>query len=89
MMPSFRRLLAVALLMLCWGAAKAGDLEDCTGAVIGKIEPACTALINDQSRPADNRLKAYVIRSRLFVSRSKYDLAPPGARGRGSHDPLL
>ena len=78
MMPSVRcRLSAVLLLALCWsqGPAKAGDLEDCTGTVIAKIEPACTAIIDDQSRPADDRLKAYVVRSRLSISRAKYDLA--------------
>ena len=77
-MPSVRLPLPVLLLFaLCWnqGPAKAGDLDDCAGAVLAKIEPACTAVINDQSRPADDRLKAYVVRSRLFVSRLKYDLA--------------
>jgi len=38
--------------------ARAGEAEDCAGQMADKIEPACNAVINDASRPADDRLKA-------------------------------
>jgi len=54
---------------------RAGDLDDCTGAAVQKIEAACTAILADQSHPSEERLKAYVSRARLFDSRAEYDLA--------------
>jgi hypothetical protein len=57
------------------GRAHAGELEDCNGIAPEKIEPACTAVIDDASRPADDRSKAYSARARLYMSRSKLDLA--------------
>src|ERR1700743_1935518 len=77
-MPSFFvRLLVVRLLaVVCWTqAARAGDAEDCAGTVPDRIEPACTAIINDAGKPPDDRLKALLSRSRLFMSRVKLDLA--------------
>ncbi|HEX9215203.1 MAG TPA: hypothetical protein VF901_32210, partial [Bradyrhizobium sp.] len=66
-----------AFMILCGvpGSAQAGDLEDCNGPAAEKIEPACAAIINDQSRTADERVRAYVNRSRLFVGRSNLDAA--------------
>jgi hypothetical protein len=55
--------------------ARAGDAEDCAGQVADKIESACTAIIDDAAKPADDRLKALVSRSRLFIARAKVDLA--------------
>jgi len=71
------RFLSALLLIvaLSSGCARADDLEDCNGAVLEKIEPACTAVIDDASRPVDDRLKAYAGRARLQLSRSKWDLA--------------
>jgi tetratricopeptide (TPR) repeat protein len=60
------------------GDADAGPgrhTEDCASPAPDKIEPACNAIINDVSRPADDRLKALVNRSRLFIARAKIDLA--------------
>src|ERR1700693_5654178 len=76
--PSFQlRWLSALLLIVARssGRAGAGELEDCNGAAAEKIEPACTAVIDDASRPADDRLKAYAARARLQMSRSKWDLA--------------
>src|SRR5262249_8794883 len=77
----FRLLASSIVLALCWSqsSALAGDLEDCNGAVADKIEPACTAIIGDASRPTDDRLKAYVSRSRFFASRAKLDAAAADA----------
>src|SRR5580704_9446576 len=71
------RLPALLLAALCATQipARAGDAEDCAGQVVDKIEPACTAIIDDAAKPADDRLKALVYRSRLFISRAKDDLA--------------
>ena len=57
------------------GPARAGDLEDCNGPAPDKVEAACTALINDASRPAEQRAAAFAGRARLYLSRSKLDLA--------------
>src|ERR1017187_10948374 len=70
-----RALLLIVALSATSGRARAGELEDCNGAAPEKIESACTAVIDDASRPADDRLKAYVNRARLHTSRSKLDLA--------------
>ncbi len=82
-MPSFcyRLLALLALGLSCWtpSPALAGDLEDCNGPVIEKIEPACTAVINDSARSADERSKAYVTRSRLLAGRAKFDAAAADA----------
>ena len=67
--------LLLAALCLTQRPAHAGDLDDCGGAVLEKIEPSCTAIINDTSRSPDDRSKAHVNRSRLFASRGKFDLA--------------
>jgi tetratricopeptide (TPR) repeat protein len=78
MMPSLcSRLPAALLLVLCWTQtpARAGDVEDCASAAADKVEPACTAIINDASKPAEDRLKALLNRSRLFAARLKLDLA--------------
>src|SRR5215813_6552805 len=70
------RLPALALLTaLCATPARAGEAEDCASPVLDKIEPACTAIINDASKPADDRLKALLNRSRLLMNRAKVDLA--------------
>src|SRR5690242_19871050 len=60
------RMLALVLLVafLAQSVARAGELEDCTGTAADKIETGCTAILNDQSRPVEDRLKAYVARSR-------------------------
>jgi tetratricopeptide (TPR) repeat protein len=55
------------------GRAAAGDIEDCMGPVADKVEAACTAILNDAQRPADDRVKAYFSRSRFFTSRGKLD----------------
>src|SRR5581483_4168040 len=79
MMPScYARLLTLPLIAaLCWTPVlvRAGDAEDCASPVPDKIEPACTAIISDAAKPADDRLKALVNRSRLFIARAKIDLA--------------
>ncbi len=73
------RLLSASLLVvaLCRtpGPARAGDLEDCAGAVPEKSEPACTAIINQSSRSADDRLKAYVGRARVYIGTARLDQA--------------
>ena len=78
-MLSFRLplLVSLAIVALCWGAlpARAGDLEDCTGPFSDKTEPACTAILNDAQRPAEDRLKAYAARSRFFARGGKSDAA--------------
>jgi tetratricopeptide (TPR) repeat protein len=74
-----RTLLLVIALSATSGGVYAGELEDCNGTAADKIEPACTAVINDASRPADDRLKAYSGRARLYMSRSKPDLASSDA----------
>src|SRR3984893_9333447 len=82
MSSSCLRLLASLLFVaLCWmqSPAWADDLEDCTGPAVEKIEPACTAIINDAPRLPDDRLKAYATRSVLVVSRSKLDAAAADA----------
>jgi tetratricopeptide (TPR) repeat protein len=70
-----RPLLLILALSATSVRASAGELEDCNGATAEKIEPACTTVISDTSRPADDRLKAYTNRARLHTSRSKLDLA--------------
>ena len=55
--------------------AHAGNQEDCSSAVADKIESGCTAVINDAARTPDDAVKAFVNRSRLYASRSKFDLA--------------
>lgn len=78
MSMSFARLLISAVLLtLCAmpGPAQAGELEDCNGPAAAKIEPACAAIINDQSHTDDERLRAYLGRSRLFMSRANLDAA--------------
>ena len=72
------RLLAFSVLVAA-SASFADDLGDCAGGVADKIEMACTAIINDAARPADDRLKAYVSRSRALASRSKLDAATADA----------
>src|SRR5262249_32498228 len=64
-----------ALVVLCWeqGPAVAGDLEDCVGPVTDKVEAACTAILGDPQRSADDRVKAYFSRSRFFTSHGKFD----------------
>ena len=49
----------------------------------------CTAIINDASRPADDRLKAYINRSRLLASRSKLDAANADAEAALQLNPLI
>src|SRR5665647_3692266 len=68
--PSFHlRVLSTLLLIaaLSSGRAQAGELEDCNGAAPEKIESACTAVIDDASGPADDRLRAYAARARLQI----------------------
>src|ERR1700751_2632449 len=70
----FRLIAALLLVALCGlQPVQAGDLDDCHGNVLDKIEPACTAIINNQSRTQDERLKAYTARSQFFANRAKYD----------------
>ena len=73
--PFVRLMVPAAFMVLCGvaGSARAGDLEDCNGPPSEKVEPACTAVINDQSRAADDRLRAYVNRSRVFMGRANLD----------------
>jgi len=52
--------LLLAALCVTQRPALAGDAEDCASPVADKIEPACTAIINDASKPADDRLKALI-----------------------------
>src|SRR5258708_38497460 len=73
------RLLSASLLLVALygkpGPARAGDLEDCAGAVLEKSEPACTAILNQSSRAADDRLKAYVRRARVYLATARLDQA--------------
>lgn len=76
MSTSFVRLMAsmTFILLACGlGPARAGDLEDCAAPAGNRVEAACTAVISDQARPVDERLKAYLNRSRLFIVRSNID----------------
>src|ERR1700682_5401538 len=57
------------------GPARAGDLEDCNGPLSDKVEAACTALINDAQRPAEQRAAAFAGRARFYLGRSKLDSA--------------
>src|ERR1700749_492577 len=77
MSSSDLRMTALVLLvvLLAQGVARAGDLEDCTGTTADKIEAGCTAILNDQSRSAEDRLKSYVARSRFYAAHTKYDAA--------------
>jgi hypothetical protein len=76
-MSSFRLpwLVSLALIALCWegGQVRAGDLEDCTGPLVEKTEAACTAILDDAQRPAEDRVKAYIGRSRFSTGRGKFD----------------
>src|SRR5262245_18830448 len=58
--PFFRLLAPPVFVILCGmpGSARAGDLEDCNGPVPAKVESGCTAIIGDQSRPPEDRLRA-------------------------------
>src|ERR1041385_5796298 len=58
--------LLLAALCATQTPARAGAAEGCAGQVADKIEPSCTAIINDAAKPVDDRLKALVNRSRLF-----------------------
>jgi tetratricopeptide (TPR) repeat protein len=80
-LPASLLLFAFFLAFFCArpGSVLAGDLDDCTGNIPEKVEPACSAIVNDPSRSSDDRLKAYVNRSRLFAGRSKLDLAAADA----------
>ena len=76
-MSSFRLpvLAWLALIAVCWGAgqARAGDFEDCSGPLGDKTEAACTAVLDDAQRPAEDRVKAYIARSRFSTGRGKFD----------------
>ena len=61
-------LLLIVVLSALSGRAGAGDLEDCNAGAPDKIEAACTAVIDDASRPADDRLKAYANRARQGIT---------------------
>jgi Flp pilus assembly protein TadD len=78
-MSSLRRplLASLAFVALCCGQgqAQAGDLEDCLGPQGEKTEAACTAVLNEAQRSDEDRVKAHVARSRLFIGRSKFDAA--------------
>jgi tetratricopeptide (TPR) repeat protein len=90
MMSSFGfRLIAALLLVGLCGLqqVEASDLDDCHGNVLDRIEPACTAIINNQSRAQDERLKAYIARSQLFANRAKYDNALADAEAALRLDP--
>ena len=73
--PFVRLMVSAAFMILCGmpGPARAGDLEDCNGPPSEKVEAGCTAIINDQSRAAEERLRAYVNRSRVFMGRANLD----------------
>src|SRR5262249_46573095 len=79
MMSFIRFSLSATLALIAFGGMPglswAGDLEDCTGAVVDKIEAGCTAVINDSAKPAEDRIKAHARRASLFMARSKFDLA--------------
>src|SRR4029077_7319695 len=89
MSSSDLRMSALVLLVafLAQGAARAGDLEDCTGTTADKIEAGCAAILNDQSRSAEDRLKAYVARSRYYAAHVKYDAAATDADAALQLDP--
>jgi tetratricopeptide (TPR) repeat protein len=89
MSSSDLRMSALVLLVafLAQGAARAGDLEDCTGTAADKIEAGCAAILNDQSRSAEDRLKAYVARSRYNAAHVKYDAAATDADAALQLDP--
>src|SRR5665647_3798581 len=70
-----RALLLIVVRSAMPGPAVAGDLEDGNGPPGDKTESACAAVIADASRPADDRVKAYVGRARLYTGRAKLDLA--------------
>jgi tetratricopeptide (TPR) repeat protein len=73
-MPCFRLpLVSLVFVLLCSGLARAGDFEDCIGPLGDKTEASCTAVLDDAQRPAEDRIKAYINRSRLFTSRGKLD----------------
>jgi hypothetical protein len=78
-MSSFRLplLASLALIAFCWGGgqARAGDFEDCTGPIGDKTKAACTAVVNDAQRPAEDRVKAYINRSRFSTGRGKFEAA--------------
>jgi hypothetical protein len=71
----FRRLAPLAFVALCWGQgpSQAGDLEDCLGPAGEKTEAACTAVINDTERTAEDHAKAHAARARFFSTRGKFD----------------
>jgi tetratricopeptide (TPR) repeat protein len=62
-------------LCLMQAPAWAGNLDDCVGALPEKSEPACTAIINEASGSADDRLKAYVARARVYLATARIDQA--------------
>ena len=68
-------LLMTAALSAAPGPARADELEDCKSGVPEKVEPACTAIIDNASRTADDRSIAYTNRARLNNGRSKPELA--------------
>src|ERR1700759_4969765 len=76
-MPSVRYplLMSLAIVALCCGQARAGDIEDCTGQFSDKTEGACTAILNDAQRPAEDKVKAYAARARFFARAGKSDAA--------------
>jgi tetratricopeptide (TPR) repeat protein len=71
----FRSQVSLAFVALCWGQGQAiaGDLEECLGRAVERIEAACTAILNDVERPTEDRVKAYGARSRFFNARGKFD----------------
>lgn len=73
--PFVRLMVSAALMSLCGmpGPARAGDLDDCNGPPSEKVEAGCTAIINDLSCAAEERLRAYVNRSRVFMGRANLD----------------
>jgi Tfp pilus assembly protein PilF len=76
-MSSFRLpwLASLALIAVCWegGQARAGDFEDCTGPLGDKTAAACTTVLDDVQRSAEDRVKAYIARSRFSTGRGKFD----------------
>ena len=82
-MSSFRLpvLASLAWIALCWGAgqARAGDFEDCAGPLGEKTEAACAAILSDEQRSAEDRVKAYINRSRFSTGRGKFDAATADA----------
>src|SRR4051812_4600110 len=75
--PGIWLLAAFAALALCQPltAARADDLADCNNGPPDKVEAACAAIINDTARLPDDRIKAYLGRSRLYLNTSKFELA--------------